>query len=140
MPVLVKLDVVIRQGGVCKQTGDRLGTLKNTRFDHRPAIWERQFDTEKNDTIPPANDANFIEALTVRGHDIRTFGPGGEKRITTLNSDAGRRSKAKRIANRESEHAEAILMKAERREDRKTSKWPKGRKIQSKGFERRKDK
>jgi len=111
MPTRVKLDVVIRQCGVCKQTGEKLGTLENTRFDHRPALWERQFDTETNDTVPPANDPAFIEALTKAGHDVRTFGPGGEKRVTTLNSDSGRRAKDRRVVKREAAHSEAMAMK-----------------------------
>lgn len=69
-------------------------------YDHRPALWERKFDTDKNDTIPAANDPKFIEPLA-RGrgseHDVRTHGRGGEKRLTTLGSDSHRRAKARRI-------------------------------------------
>ena len=95
MPPRVKLDVVIRQEGKCKQTGEKLGTLENTRFDHRPAIWERKFDTVTNDTIPPANDPEHIEACTVAGHDFRTNGNGA----TTAGSDSHRRAKINRFTN-----------------------------------------
>ncbi|WP_050400446.1 hypothetical protein [Bradyrhizobium embrapense] len=95
MPVRTKLDVVIRQEGKCKQTGEKLGTLENTRFDHRPALWERQFDTVADDTIPPANDAAFIDACTVAGHDVRTHGNGA----TTVGSDSHRRAKIKRMTD-----------------------------------------
>jgi len=104
MPVRVKLDVVIRQEGKCKATGQKLGELKNTNFDHRPALFERKFDTGTNDTIPPANDPGFIEAITVAAHDVRTNGCGGEKRVSTVGSDAHRRAKVRRGA----EHREAI--------------------------------
>jgi hypothetical protein len=93
IPTLVKLDVVIRQEGRCKQTGDKLGTLKNTQFDHRPALWERKFDTVSNDTIPPANDPSLIEACTVAGHKVRTHGTGS----TSVGSDSHRRAKIKRF-------------------------------------------
>jgi hypothetical protein len=93
IPTLVKLDVVIRQEGKCKQSGDKLGTLRNTQFDHRPAIWERKFDTVANDTVPPANDPAFIEACTIAGHKVRTHGNGA----TTVGSDSHRRAKIKRF-------------------------------------------
>jgi hypothetical protein len=93
IPVLVRLDVVIRQEGKCKQTGDKLGTLKNTQFDHRPGLWERKFDTVAKDTIPPANDPAFIEACTIAGHKVRTHGNGA----TTVGSDSHRRAKIKRF-------------------------------------------
>lgn len=93
IPVLVRLDVVIRQEGKCKQTGDKLGTLKNTQFDHRPGLWERKFNTVANDTIPPANDPASIEACTIAGHKIRTHGNGA----TTSGSDSHRRAKIKRL-------------------------------------------
>lgn len=67
-------------------------------YDHRPAVWERKFDTETDDTIPPANDPKYIEAITPEEHDYRTHGRGGEKRVTTLGSDSHVRAKAKRFA------------------------------------------
>ncbi len=93
IPAKVKLDVVIRQLGRCKQTGDKLGTLKNTQFDHRPALFERKYDTVADDTIPPANDPAFIEACTIAGHKVRTHGTGA----TTVGSDSHRRAKVKRM-------------------------------------------
>jgi hypothetical protein len=99
IPTRVKIDVIIRQEGKCKQTGDKLGTLKNTQFDHRPALFERQFDTVTNDTIPPANDPAFIEACTVAGHKVRTHGTGA----TTVGSDSHRRAKIKRFTEPKTE-------------------------------------
>lgn len=97
IPVRVRLQVVLNQDGKCKATGARLGHVDNVRFDHRPALWERQFDTIKGDTVPPANDPAFIEALTKAAHDARTFGPGGEKRITSAGSDLHRKAKGARL-------------------------------------------
>jgi hypothetical protein len=70
--------------------------LGEFQFDHRPALWERQFDTEKNDTIPAANDWNYIEVITVDEHKRRSHGT----KATSYGSDAHERAKAKRIAKR----------------------------------------
>lgn len=89
----------------CPVTGDVIGEWSNVRFDHRPAIWERRYDTEANDTIPPSNSVTDIEALSRRGHDIRTHGhPGerrgnGKRRGTTVGSDSHRRAKIARITH-----------------------------------------
>jgi hypothetical protein len=80
-------------------------------FDHRPALWERRFDTETNDTIPPANDPNAIEFIPVGEHDIRTHGPGGEKRITTAGSDSNRRAKGRRLETKWREFTAAMAAK-----------------------------
>ncbi|HWV44072.1 hypothetical protein [Pseudorhodoplanes sp.] len=131
IPTRVKLDVVIRQEGKCKATGEKLGTLSNTQFDHRPALWERKFDTEAWDTIPPANDPNYIEAVTIEAHDKRTNGPGGEKRITTAGSDAHRRKKDRRAAESRDEFRRNVI---ERECGQKRK--PKGT-IRSRGFAKR---
>lgn len=99
IPDRVKLRVVIRQVGKCKQTGDKLGSLENTQFDLRPGIWERKFDTVKNDTVPASNDPAFIEACTVAGHKVRTHGTGA----TTVGSDSHRRAKIKRMTEPKSD-------------------------------------
>ena len=111
-PERVKLQVLLNQDGRCKATGERLGTVANCHFDHRPALWERRFDPKAWDTVPPANDPDHIEAITVDEHDRRTNGPGGTKRITTAGSDTGRRTKIRHVVEREVEHREALKAKA----------------------------
>jgi len=137
MPARVKLDVVIRQEGKCKQTNERLGTLDNTRFDHRPALWERHFDDMAQDTIPPANDPSYIDAVTIAGHDIRTHGPGGEKRITTLGSDSHRRAKEGRVTAAQESFRDKVSNRLCGAKREKTGNWPASRKLQSRGFEKR---
>lgn len=150
MPLGVKLAVVLRQtapsklkslaktmaGGAlakmkllmaetrCSQTGDAIGDYDNVRFDHRPAIWERMFDTDKCDTIPPANDPSSIEAVSIAGHDVRTHGAGGEKRVTTVGSDSHRRAKIKRF-----EDAFAGKRPPKPKSNFKSRSLPKGRKF-----------
>lgn len=96
IPKRVKAAVLLDQGGKCRRTGVKL-EKGNTQFNHIPELWERQFDTERWDTIPAANNPVFIEAVTIGAHDKITNGPGGEKRITTAGSGAGRRAKGKRL-------------------------------------------
>jgi hypothetical protein len=119
IPTRVKLDVVIRQEGKCRQTGDKLGTLDNTNFDHRPALWERKFDTVAGDTVPPANDPAFIEACTIAGHKVRTHGNGA----TTAGSDSHRRAKIRRITD--------PAPKKPKQKIRGRSSFPSGRKFSS---------
>ena len=105
MTVRVRVQVVINQAGRCKATGEGLGLAEDVHFDHRPALWERQFDTATNDTIPPANDPAHIEAITKAAHDVRTHGPGGEMRITTRGSDSGNRAKDRAVQKNTAAHA-----------------------------------
>lgn len=86
-------------------------------IDHRPPLYLRKFDTDKNDTIPPANDPFFMEALGSAEHKVRT---GGTK-ATSAGSDAHVRAKIKRLTL-------APLVKA---------LWP-SRKIPSRKFAKRK--
>jgi hypothetical protein len=62
-------------------------------FDHRPALWERKFDTASNDTIPPSNNPYCIEVVSKAEHRFRTFGT----KATSAGSDAHRRAKEKRL-------------------------------------------
>jgi hypothetical protein len=84
IPLSVKLAAMVKRYGAHE-------------FDHRPPVSERPYDDEKNDTIPPANDADHIEALTRQEHDQRSHGlRPGTKRITTAGSDANRRAKERK--------------------------------------------
>ncbi|MBX3504472.1 MAG: hypothetical protein KF895_03260 [Parvibaculum sp.] len=89
MPATVKLQVVINQEGRCKATGERLGLISEVEFDHRPALYEREFDPEardgQGDTVPAANDPAYIDAIKKHAHKGRTA------------RDAGRRAKEARI-------------------------------------------
>lgn len=136
MSAVAKLQSVLNQRGQCAETGVRLEQVKDCRFDHRPALWERKFDTETGDTIPPANDPAFIDVVSIKGHDIRTHGPGGERRITTAGSDSGRRSKGERLEAEHNAFRRRVLAPVEREEgerlpDKRRHRWPK-RSIQTK--------
>lgn len=123
LPTNVKLQVLLNQDGRCKATGARLGTVENTQFDHRPTLWDRKFDTVAWDTIPPANDPEFIDAIARKAHDVRTNGRGGEKRISSYGSDAHARAKVRHLEDQQAETRRRLLAK-ERGEPKPRTKWP----------------
>lgn len=98
IPDAVKLRAVLRVEGRCRQCGERLGDLSGLQFDHRPAIINRPVNEDGTDYVPAQLDPEFIEPLHIDCHDIRTNGPGGEKRITTAGSDKHVAAKTKRLA------------------------------------------
>ncbi|GGH14506.1 hypothetical protein GCM10007036_13870 [Alsobacter metallidurans] len=98
IPDKVKLLAVLRQNGKCAHCGDKLGELAGLNFDHRPALAARLWIAENCDFDPPQLDPAFIEAVHRDCHDIRTYGPGGEKRIHTRGSDQGERARVRGIS------------------------------------------
>lgn len=97
IPARIKLDVVIRQDGRCAVTGERLGTLAETEFDHRPPIADREYDADADDTIPPANDPAHIFATRKAPH----------KGLSS--ADATKRAKAKRLRAAQDDFEDAAL-------------------------------
>lgn len=134
IPDKTKLEVVIRQEGKCKACGNKLFELKDTRFDHRPALVNRNVALDNLDYDPPQLDPNFIEALHVDCHDKRTFGPGGEKRITVAGSDLHIRDKTRNLQQQQKEYRDRLLAKDRGEPSPKPKKpkyqWPK-RKMES---------
>lgn len=112
IPCRVKLQVLINQEGRSTVDRARLGKIEDTHFDHRPSLESRKFDTKAWDTVPPANDATHIEAITVEQHDRRTNGPGGTTRITTRGSDTGERSRTRNIRRNFDDHQAVMEAKA----------------------------
>ena len=117
IPTAVKLQVVINQfhRRLVSQPGEgeELTTMPATlepidarclRFDHRPPLEARQYDTGAGDFIPPQNDPQHIEAITTEEHNYRTFGrkPGAEKTVTTRGSDTGAAARVRHIKDSES--------------------------------------
>lgn len=128
IPDRVKLIAALRTMGL---------TIEQVQFDHNPALCFRPLNPETGDTIPPANDPNYINMITISEHKEKTFGRGGEKRITTAGSDIGENSRMKRLSAKHSEMRRRMLEKSPDQPERK-SKWPK-RKMQSQKTPRRQD-
>lgn len=146
IPNRVKFEVWSRQKGLCR---DCRGPHENPRigyveFDHRPPLSIRTYTVEDGYT-PPANDPDYIDMLCAPCHSRRTFGPGGERRITTRGGDIGELAHTKRINKKHREHLERMRQEVAEvfglppyllREDnpkRKWWRWP-ARKLRSRGF------
>lgn len=142
IPDKIKLQVVLRQGGLCKHCGHKLEGLETVNFDHRPAIINRDVNEDRTDYLPAQLDPEYIEAIHISPcHDVRTNGPGGEKRITTAGSDKHTRDKNRRLAQEhqnfraltQAKHASihegdfepAIDEPPRRRAGKPKTKWPK---------------
>lgn len=119
IPDGAKLDSCLRRFGL---------TRADVQFDHNPALELRDWNPLTNDTIPPANDPAYIDMLLVSEHAVKTFGPGGEKRITTAGSDINRIAKVKRISREQEDFRKRLQAKADPEVEpppKKKTKWPK---------------
>lgn len=103
IPDSVKLQVALRRFDL---------TTAMVRFDHAPPLVMREWDDVARDTIPAANDPDFIQMLLVDEDKVKTFGRGGEKRISTADGDIGKIAKMRRNAKREAEFRARLLAKA----------------------------
>lgn len=121
IPKRVKLAAVQRQGFFCKCGCGQVVSAEpktGTKFDHRPPLRLRDIAPDGLDYDPPQNSAAHIDAICRTEHDRRTFGTGA----STAGTDTG-------------------LIKKERKRNKvlaglkkPKTKWPKGRKMQSRGF------
>lgn len=104
------------------------------RFDHRPALAERDYDTDARDFIPPQHAPDKIDAILAENHNVRTFGAYGEPQ----RGDLTNRARVKEIANNHEDFKERQAAKAglthERRTVPKRKKSPPKRKIANRGF------
>jgi hypothetical protein len=128
MPKGVKATVFARQGGKCADDPSvKIGIgAEPCEFDHRPGLWERKFDTEardgKGDTIPPANDPDFIQAVAVPAHRRRT------------KVDAGRKAKEARITGKKAHRFCGPARGTDIGQERDRAPVRKGPRIPSRGF------
>lgn len=103
IPVGVKLQALLLQVGL---------DPTDVQWDHRPPLSERKWNATKGDTVPPANDPAYIQALATKAHDIVTNGPGGEKRITSAGSDTHTRARLARLEGEQAAYRANLLRKA----------------------------
>ncbi|MGO4738603.1 hypothetical protein AB4099_18795 [Bosea sp. 2KB_26] len=82
------------------------------QWDHFPAITLRTVN-EAGELVPAVNDPRFIRPLLKPEHDIKTFGPGGEKRITSAGGDIHANAHTRRLSKKEAEFRSRVLAKAE---------------------------
>lgn len=121
MSVTVKLKAMLINGPVYDAAGDRVTELEAVDFDHDPPIQLRVWNEETQDTEPPANDPEYIFPRAREAH-----------REKTAKVDVPRIAKTKRLARKQTEHVERMTGEKEK----KATRWPKGKKIPSRPFER----
>ena len=98
--------------------------------DHDPALILRRYNPGVVDVgaryTPHANDPDHLIYRRKGNHDEKTFGrkEGAERTVTTKGSDIWLKSKFNRLEGRTKK--------------RPKKAWPKGQKLQSRGFQKRK--
>lgn len=127
IPVGVKLHAVLLMLGFTEE--EIAGGID---WNHNPPLALRFVDPETGEISPPANDPKHIEPMRRFDHHERTFGPGGEKRITSAGGDIHAIAHTRRAAKKEEAFRQRLLAKAGGVEPppSKTRKRP----IQSRGF------
>lgn len=136
IPLSVRLKVALRQLAEAKGC-----LVKDLQLDHDPALNFRPMNARGSDTVPPANSpVHLIYRVQEGDHKVKTFGPGGEKRIHTRGSDVSEPGRLDRIAANRAEFQRRMKMNPAQRaaeRERQTSKWPKGRGFpKSRGFDK----
>ncbi|BCM87854.1 hypothetical protein [Methylobacterium indicum] len=97
IPVQVKFTVAMRQDSRCALCGERLGEWKGTEWDHVPAIQLRAWDPEAGDTIPAANDPDYLTAAHADCHERKTTGRLGDSKLSRRGGDIAEINKTRRL-------------------------------------------
>ncbi|WP_235679056.1 hypothetical protein [Aquibium microcysteis] len=116
IPDRIKLLAALRKMGL---------TVEQVQFDHDPALELRPINPVTGDTVPPANDPDHITMLLIKEHKTKTFGPGGEKRITTAGSDVHKIHKLARLSAEHEDFQRRVLSREPRDGTKPKSRWPK---------------
>lgn len=103
VPLLAKLHAALYQLGFEPHEVD---------LDHDPALALRVWDEAAQDTIPPANDPKYLVWRPRAEHRAKTFGRGGERRISSADGDIHKIAKAKRLAARRESFDRVLIAKA----------------------------
>lgn len=99
--------------------------IEHPQLDHDPALILREFNPHTGKYTPDANDPDHLIYREKGNHDEKTFGrkEGAERTVTTKGSDIWLKSKFNRLEGRTKK--------------RPKKAWPKGQKLQSRGFAKR---
>lgn len=87
MPDSVKLQAAYLQGIACGSGSGQILHKGEGHWDHDPALELRAYNPTTKKYTPSANDPRYIRYMAIKPHDVKTHGPGGEKRITAKGSD-----------------------------------------------------
>ncbi len=117
------------------------------QWNHKPALALRVVDPETGQLDPHPNDPRYLEPLRTADHLQVTTGrrPGAERTATTAGSDIGNAAKVKRLerarqqreanADDEIDRAARVDRGGDDMKRVRRSRWPKGQKIRSRGFQ-----
>jgi hypothetical protein len=107
-------------------------------WDHNPALGLRVFNEATDDYEPAELDPRFLRPLRRAAHKAKTNGRKGTKRSTSYGSDVHAIAKAKRVPAAFEEFRSRLLKKRPGKPAPKpASKFRGGRKLRSRGFEKR---
>lgn len=128
--------ILTRQDNKDAVTGVELPPLGKglVHFDHRPPVHEREWDPIAQDTIPPANDLAKIFAILAAGEKGHRAETGRDNK---------RMSKTDRLRiGQDAINAAMARHCGQKRQKKNTiparkDPWPKGRKLQSRGFDKK---
>jgi hypothetical protein len=124
MSLKVKLEALLINGPVLDSEGRKVCDPKAIDWDHCPPLMLRVWDEAAGDTDPPANDPAHIVPRIRDDH-----------REKTATRDVPAIAKAKRCADEHDEFRRRLLEK-DSGADRDHPK-PKGRRLQGRGFQKR---
>lgn len=127
-PVAVERDIRKRQDNKCACGRCEKESLEGEKvqYNHKPPLALREFDVAADDYIPAENDPDYLFAEIAAHHRIGTFHPLGQH--TTLNSDLHAITKVRHLKN--------AHKKKRTPWSKGPSRWPKGRKLQSRPMRR----
>lgn len=122
-PLSVKLAVALRALGVKED---------DIEFSHEPALGLRAINADGTDYDPPQHDPNYLFIRTRAAHKHITFKDNGTGRsdITTI-------AKVRRLTKEQEDFQRKVLARPCGEKRQRTGNWPSGRKLQSRGFQRR---
>lgn len=111
---------------------------QEAELDHDPALVLRGYDEKTGDTVPPANDPKFLIWRTREDHKKKTFGIGGERRVTTAGGDIHRAAQLRRLTKKQEEFRARVMAKSVPDDAIKAEvKQKPKQKIANRGFEKR---
>lgn len=128
VPATVQVQVLLRMLGL---------KGKKINWSHEPALELRAINEAGTDWDPPQHDPDFIFARTKEDHDRLTFKDNGTGR-----GDLPAIAHSRRVTRKQEEHVRRMQAKLGMNPApaaKRKSNWSKGRKLQSRGFERRRE-
>lgn len=81
------------------------------QLDHSPALVLRGWDDTAQDTVPAASDPRFLIWRPTAEHKIKTFGPGGAKRVTSAGGDLHAAAHTRRLTEKQAKYQARLLAK-----------------------------